>query len=40
MTAPAPPRLAAAVRVAVTLAGVVLITVAAITLADAVGQVA
>jgi hypothetical protein len=37
---PAPRRLAMAVRVAVTLAGVVLTTVAAVTLADAVSQVA
>ena len=37
---PAPRRLAMAARVAVTLAGVLLTTVAAVTLADAVGQVA
>jgi hypothetical protein len=37
---PAPPRAAAAVRVIVTLAGIVLTVAAAVALADAVGQVA
>ena len=40
MTAPAPPRLAAAARIAVTLVAVALIAVSAIQLADVVGQVA